>query len=209
MLNLEDICLVAVGSTKIHETQKAISVCQNHCKFKKSLYLTDAKENFKNCTKIAISKIKSINEYQKFIVKDLPEYLINTDCKFFLIINWDGFIVNPEAWTDEFYDYDYIGAPWPWLNHVCGNGGFCFKSLRFLKTQQFLFSTIDKDSVNNPEDLILSYYNRKRFSSFGCQYAPPEIAYRFSTEYGGYDNYKSFGFHDLKVNKQFQHFIYE
>ncbi len=40
---------------------------------------------------------------------------------FALVIQYDGFILNPDAWRDEFLDYDYIGAPW----------NFCSKMMRF------------------------------------------------------------------------------
>ena len=29
---------------------------------------------------------------------------------FVLTIQHDGFILNPDAWRDDFFDYDYIGA---------------------------------------------------------------------------------------------------
>ena len=31
-----------------------------------------------------------------------------------LLIQWDGFVVNPSAWSDEFLDFDYVGARWGW-----------------------------------------------------------------------------------------------
>ena len=30
-----------------------------------------------------------------------------------MLVHYDGFIVHPELWRDEFLAYDYIGAPWP------------------------------------------------------------------------------------------------
>ena len=27
--------------------------------------------------------------------------------------DYDGFVVHPECWRDEFLNYDYIGSPWP------------------------------------------------------------------------------------------------
>jgi hypothetical protein len=35
------------------------------------------------------------------------------DTEFAILVHEDGFIVNPECWSDEFLKYDYIGAPWP------------------------------------------------------------------------------------------------
>lgn len=44
------------------------------------------------------------------MVYELGDY-IETD--FVMLVHYDGFIVHPELWRDEFLDYDYIGAPWP------------------------------------------------------------------------------------------------
>jgi hypothetical protein len=37
---------------------------------------------------------------------------VHVDTEFAILVHEDGFIVNPECWSDEFF-YDYIGAPWP------------------------------------------------------------------------------------------------
>lgn len=207
MLNLNTISLVAVGSTRIEETRKAINICTNTCKFDNILYLTEKQnhEKDKGINYIDIDRINSKYDYQQFVVLNLPDILLNFNSSHFLIINWDGFIINTGAWTNEFYTYDYIGAPWPWLNNVCGNGGFCLKSKKFLNWQKQIFKDIDK--VNEPEDLVLSYYYRDEFQKLGCKYAPGKIGYRFSTEHGGYINYNSFGFHDFTYNPQFRYLI--
>lgn len=198
MIDLSNTTLICVGSTKIIETLKAIDICLNVAKFKQIKYFTDQDTPYT----FKINPLKSIRDYDNFIVKELPKYV---DSDFVLTIHWDGFIVNPNAWTDSFFDYDYIGAPWPWWNHICGNGGFCMKSKRFLETQKQLFDS--SYFVNDPDDVDLCVKNRQKFAQYGCIYAPPEIAYKFSTEYGGYDKYNSFGFHDFKVNPKFRELI--
>lgn len=49
-------------------------------------------------------------EYNYFIIYGLGQ-LIDTD--FALIVQNDGFVVNGDNWRDEFFEYDYIGAPIP------------------------------------------------------------------------------------------------
>ena len=40
-----------------------------------------------------------------------------------LKIEWDGWIIDASQWTDEFLHYDYIGAPWQYLDDWnVGNG---------------------------------------------------------------------------------------
>jgi hypothetical protein len=198
MIDLKNTTLVAIGSTKIEYTLKAIDICKKYANFYDIKYLTDADTEYT----IKINRLNSIREYDNFIIQKLPYYI---DSDFVLSIHWDGFIVNPYAWTDSFFEYDYIGAPWHWWNNICGNGGFCMKSKKFLETQKILFD--NNYIVNDPDDVALCVKHRNDFINKDCKYAPPNIAYRFSTEYGGYYNYNSFGFHDLRVNPQFKHLI--
>jgi len=198
VIDLTNTTLVVVGSTRVQENLKAIEICEKYCNFYKTIFFSD--QDVPN--KFAIPKMNSIREYDNFIVKQLPKHI---ESDFALTIHWDGFIVNPDAWTNDFFEYDYIGAPWPWWNHICGNGGFCLKSKKFFDTQKVLFN--ESYVVDDPDDVDLCIKNRQNFISLGCLYAPPQIAYQFSTEYGGYDNYKSFGFHDFKINPQFKYFI--
>lgn len=203
MLDLSNISLIAVGSTKIQETIKALDICCSHAKFKDITFFTDSILNHDTYKIVNIEKMNSIRDYDKFIIKQLP-YLIDSD--YCLTIHWDGFIVNIDSWTDAFLKYDYIGAPWPWYNNVCGNGGFCLKSKKFLHYQKLLANTID---INDPDDVLLCIRYRKYFLLNDCKYAPPSIAYKFSTEYGNYTINNSFGFHDFKYNPDFRKLIDE
>ena len=59
-------------------------------------------------------------------------------------MQWDSWIINPQQWTDQFLDYDYVGAPWLWHtdNYQVGNGGFALHSRQlanFLREYRELF----------------------------------------------------------------------
>jgi hypothetical protein len=201
MLELKNILLIAIGSTKIAETQKAIDICLSKSSFKDVIYFTDdssAKYRYE------IDKLNSIKDYDYFVLKKLP-FLINNKADYYLTIHWDGFIVNPKSWDSRFLQYDYIGAPWPWFNYICGNGGFCLKSQKFIETQ---IELIDELDTSKPDDVALCISSRQKFIARGCSYAPPEIAFKFSTEAGGYERFNSFGFHDFKYNLFFKSLIY-
>ena len=47
-------------------------------------------------------------EYNLFVLYSLAEF-ITTD--FVLIVQNDGWVLNGESWRDEFFEYDFIGAP--------------------------------------------------------------------------------------------------
>jgi hypothetical protein len=209
MLDLSSsVILVGLGSTRISETVQAIKFCQSQVKFHSTLYLTDSNIVDDTIETVAIDKIPTYSDYQYFVVKKLPSILLDAVSPdfegHFLFINWDGFIVNPNAWSSHFLNYDYIGAPWPWMNHIVGNGGFCLKSKKFIKSQLEIVNKIPKYPVLNNEDLELCIMLKPYFEESGCVYASPDIGYKFSTEYGEYLNNMSFGFHDFKCQPQFK-----
>tara|TARA_R100001377_G_scaffold84988_1_gene69865 strand:- start:1700 stop:2308 length:609 start_codon:yes stop_codon:yes gene_type:complete len=151
------------------------------------------------------SKKMTREECQEFTIKELNDY-IKTD--FMLLIQSDGFISNPNMWSDTFFDYDYLGARW-WHNDphikyakseniVCknsvGNGGFTLRSKKFLEEASKL--TYDGYS---PEDAFLCIKNYDTLTEAGIRFAPDHIADRFSLEPDGLrlggSLGRSFGFH--------------
>ena len=128
----------------------------------------------------------------------LPDTLIPTIVYWF---NLDGFVINPDKWSDEFYDYDYIGAPWekvdhsyldPWGKpHRVGNGGFSFRSKKLLdipKRAHIQFDVNWGDFYkhfgygNTAEDGNICVHNRHIYEQLGCKFAPVEVAAKFSHE---------------------------
>jgi hypothetical protein len=85
-------------------------------------------------------------DYSKWIIKNLP-YEIESD--YYLIIQWDGFIVNPDMWRNEFFNYDYIGG-----GNTLQNGGF---SLRKTSTMKKLSNIKYTDYFGN-EDSFYSLF---------------------------------------------------
>lgn len=163
-------------------------------------------------TWIKIDPIKVYNEdYSHITLKLCPEICVEEHN---LIIHPDGFAVNGEAWTDEFLEYDYIGACWG--DGTVGNGGFCLRSRKlydaFIK-MKIKNSTNDyQDYMNDsfyyvitesgekfiPEDNIICKVHREKLEKeYDIKFAPLYIANRFSIEH----NYssiwlgKSLGFH--------------
>jgi len=126
---------------------------------------------------------------------EVPKY-VNTS--HILTVQWDGWVTTPDLWTNEFLNYDYIGAPWPWHepNVRVGNGGFSLRSkklLDLLNTERRLFP------FQLPTDVAICCLYRPQLESFGIKFAPENLAWRFSVEHGNaiFDlNSPSFGFHD-------------
>ena len=78
-----------------------------------------------------IPPLKSIQDYNNILWYEVPKQVQTSH---FLTIQWDGWVINKESWTNDFLNYDYIGAVWPWYkeNRV-GNGGFSLRSTKLMK----------------------------------------------------------------------------
>lgn len=130
--------------------------------------------------------LHSIAEFNVFVNYQVPAYIPSG---FAMAIHEDGFPVNPSVWTDEFLQYDYIGAPWPDL--VVGNGGFNIESQRLMAIKPYLPR---EGALQTPSDNWLCRTHRAWLESQGIRFAPWELAKRFSTEC--VDIYSdSFGYH--------------
>ena len=147
--------------------------------------------------KVEIPNISSGEEYSKFVLHDLVQYI---DTEYVLIVQADGYIMNPSAWTDEFLDYDYIGAPWESHtgfrhipNHMkVGNGGFSLRSKKYLEYTRQLYQD-KKDLGIHPEDEFAIRKNYTEIVRNKIKLAPLLLARQFSVENQYYS--RQFGFH--------------
>lgn len=143
--------------------------------------------------------------YNDFIISRLVNYI---NCDYVLIVQTDGFIANPNNWREEFFSYDYIGAPWddrlqahyPYGSRV-GNGGFSFRSKHFLEIVAQNITNYDlnkQNGLNKNEDFFLCKTNGDFLKMLGIKIAPEDVAANFSIEepYGEhFDISNTFGFH--------------
>jgi Protein of unknown function (DUF5672) len=135
--------------------------------------------------------------------------VVTTD--FNLTVQADGFAVNPQAWDDQFWQYDYIGAPWPWMwgggpywpGPIVGNGGFSLRSRRLYQallelninwhvadwasdqrlTRREYYTPGPNGEKYLVEDILISLWYRDRLENqFGIRFCPPELANKFSVE---------------------------
>lgn len=188
---MPQVALRAVSSIAIPETLWAMERCIELVEFGTVELLTDqalhATHPLIRVTRI--EPVRSREEYSWFMLRDLARYV---DRPHVLVVQWDGFVINPNAWTAAFLEYDYIGAPWPQFDDHCnvGNGGFSLRSKRLLDV------TASSDfEGGHPEDIAICRAGRDLLEQRGMRFAPADIARSFSFERGPSDN--SFGFHGL------------
>ncbi len=163
------------------------------------LIFSDNPEKWGSFSVIKIDKISSFKEYNHILLSDLPLYL-RTD--FALIVQFDGFVINPSAFSDFFFNFDYIGAPWPagWIDKnqgpMVGNGGFSLRSRRLVEALKNLTDDIRFDI---PEDITICRFLRPMLEEYhSIDFAPIEVARFFSVELGGSKCNTPFGFHGLQ-----------
>jgi Protein of unknown function (DUF5672) len=189
-LELPSVTLCAVASVNLSATITAMVKCLENIKFYDAILFTDiAIDNaHPDINIIQIDHIGSINQYSKFLIEKLHNYIKSNHC---LIVQWDGFIVNFDQWDDEYIQYDYIGAPWPQFTdgRDVGNGGFSLRSRRLMEFCSKLPITDTK-----AEDVMICRENRTLLESQGMRFAPRTIAERFAYERGR-PACATFGFH--------------
>lgn len=207
---LNDITLIAVTSVEIERAANALLVSSESCTFGAIKLLSPTRPNILHRTieHVSIPPI-DFTGYSKFMIEELYKFV---DTDFCLVIQADGFVTNPSLWTNEFLDYDYIGAPWPdavqvhngSINQInfdrnrVGNGGFSLRSKKLLK----VCSQVKFDALKFPiksEDLIICHFLFEDMSKAGIKFAPVQLASRFSLE-SPKDRHvnslaSSFGFH--------------
>lgn len=184
---LNNVTLVCVDCVDSVAAKQAIDYCMETFMFYDVKLISD--ETY------PIKKITDLEMYSNFMIKELHRYVQSDFC---LVVQSDGFIVNPMAWSDDFLNYDYIGAPWWYDDLNVGNGGFSLRSKKFLNACKEL------DLENYfPEDDILCRKYRPYFESKGIVWPNELTASQFSWEGNAkYPKYNgSFGFHG-KSNKR-------
>lgn len=150
---------------------------------------------------LLINNCESYDQYNIDKLFNVHKYF-NTD--FILCVEFDSRIVNPLAWSDEFFKYDYIGAPWfqrlikPQYdkgtndrNRLVGNGGFSLRSHKLcgLLAEKY----VDRLPHGEAEDVSICQNIRDELEADGIKFAPYEVAERFSVENQRYDG--QFGAH--------------
>lgn len=132
--------------------------------------------------------IRSIEDYCRFMVKDLAEHIKTPHC---LVVQWDGYVINPKFWKEDYRQYDYIGAPWKADGQI-GNGGFSLRSKRLLEALRAEPFT----GPFTPEDEYICRHNRKRLEAdHGIRFCSPATGLLFSAEDIVYRG--QFGFHSF------------
>jgi len=196
-LNLPDVTLVVVD-TKSHQlTRVAVDKCLKVANFGDIHIHTNQSEHFKDLNhKHEINRIPVFKDKYAvgiYLWAMVPSIIQTSH---FLFIQWDSWIINPAAWTPEFLNFDYIGAPW-WYDdgYNVGNGGFSLRSTRMTQFVADNYCLYPHPFARNEDDLLCRAY-RGSLEHKGFKWAPAALAFRFAFERLIPEN-KPFGFHGI------------
>lgn len=195
MLSLPQVTLACVDTRLPRMALDAMIICMDQVQFGKALLftrpdhgLTDVPDTIQV---IELGNINSIEAYSRFLLKGMGPYLRTSHV---LIVQWDGYVLDPDMWRDAYMEVDYIGAVWPQYGdeHRVGNGGF---SLRSRKLLDALAS--DDIIASHPEDTCIARTWRTQLEQrWGIRFADENMAHQFAFERDR-QTLSSFGFHGL------------
>ncbi len=204
-IHLPQVTLYGADTIDVNRLLLAFSICEKYADFGAKKIFTKTDKDYVTESGIQIintDKISSLRDYNQFNLKHLNDFI---DTDFVMVAEHDGFILNPDAWSDEFLRYDYIGAPWEIDDKfVVGNGGFSIRSKKLLKLVQSdpaINLDIEKGRYGENEDWVIGVVMREYLEKNGIRFAPVELAKQFSFEANkvlGVEWTNQFGFHGLK-----------
>lgn len=195
MLNLQQVTLCCVDTRLPQMALDAMNTCMAKVQFGDALFFTCPNHGLTEVPSgirlIELDSINSIEAYSHFLLKSMGPYLQTSHL---LIVQWDGYVLDPSMWRDDYLEVDYIGAVWPQYKdeHRVGNGGFSLRSRRLLNAL-----TSDAIEAQHPEDVCIARTYRSLLEqNWGIRFADETMAHQFSVERER-QHASTFGFHGL------------
>jgi len=173
----------ALAQTALRNSQIAFPLAN-------SVVFSDVEDGWDKSDFIKIEPINSVHSYSEFLLKHAWKFV---KTEFFIVLQYDGFVLNGGSFSKTFLEYDYIGAPWPHFDfHKVGNGGFSLRSKRLMQEAEPLLKQQD---FLLPEDVLICRKHRRQLErESAIKFAPLSVAERFSQELS-VNNHPTFGFH--------------
>jgi hypothetical protein len=191
-VDLSRVTLIAVTSVDIENHVKALQYSCKNVKFGSvKLVCHEKPENLpEEISYYHIDRMSNINDWNHSIIYKLGDYI---DTEFALLIHSDGFVINPNSWREEFFDYDYIGAPWPIPNDnfsyrdingdlIRVGNSVSLRSKKLIDLAKQLNLEWKSFHGYYSEDGFICVNNRHIYKDHGCKFADIDVARYFSHE---------------------------
>ena len=196
-LRLPDVTLCCVDSAYYDLAAKALRTTLSKCEFARCLFMSDRDCGVAGADFVPIKRIASLAAYSNFMVHHLHEHI---DTSHALVMQYDGFVLNPAAWDPAFLTYDYIGPAVRLPGAIAGGiGGFSLRSRKLLAALRDdpLAKAYDAAHAPYAEDIAICCAMRRQLeSAHGIRFAPADVADRFAAEAIA-PTARTFGFHNL------------
>lgn len=186
------VTLICVDTVKPRIAERAMQSCLDQATFDDVKLLTN---DLSRKHAVAIPPINGVEGYSNFMIRELNKYVNTSHC---LVVQWDGYVLNANAWRDEFLKFDYIGSPWQNFQMLGGNGGFTLRSKKLL---QILANHPFGDNPH-PEDNYICQRHGQELQTMGVKFCGPEFSGWFSYEGRVWDN-NNWVSHHQEWNGQF------
>lgn len=189
MLKLNNITLICADTVNPAAAIASMQKSMSKVKFAKCVLCTNVDVQVDGIDIVLIPTLNSKEDYSKFIIFELYKHF-NTD--YCLIVQHDSSVLFPEAWQDEFLNYDVLGAAWLYTDgRNVGNGGFSLRSKRL----QTILGTDPNIKMYSPEDEVIGrLYRQYLEETHGIKYPTDDVADEFAFELRE-PRCKTFGFH--------------
>ncbi len=191
MLDLPGVTLCCVDTANHALAARALRLSAVGIRFARTLFFTDRRVEEPGIEVRTIAPLASRDDYSRFVLASMRDHV---DTPHLLLVQWDGYALNPAAWRAEFLHCDYIGAKWFWApeGQRVGNGGFSLRSRRLL------------DALRDPrivpteaEDVTIGRTYRTLLErDHAIRFATESLADQFAFE-AAYPIGLPFGFHGL------------
>ncbi len=193
----DQISYLIIDTSQYAMAQRALNESQRLFPLAKRIVFSDTADGWNATTLIQIPKITSIEEYNELV---LAEAWKHVETNFVQIIQWDGHVINPNAFRQQFLEVDYIGAVWPHhKKRRVGNGGFSLRSRKLMKAVDGLLSDVPDWRTIPEDELICRILGERLENEHGLTFAKGILAQKYSVEWNFEDNVVPFGFHGLAM----------
>ena len=135
MLELPEVTLCCIDTANHALALRAMRLSSSAVRFARTLFISDRDPGEAGIEFRSVAPITSRDDYSRFVLKSLLQHI---ETSHVLLVQWDGYVVNPNAWHADYLDSDYLGAKWFWHNDAMrvGNGGFSLRSRKLLAALQ-------------------------------------------------------------------------
>lgn len=126
-LQLPSVTLILADGLNAERGKKVIEHCKSLCDF----------GSVKLCTHLPVDsehrvEIMPLNSLVAYSIWCLTEMHKHIDTEFGLVVQRDGWILNPQSWNNDWLNYDYV-APLFVQHDDVGSGGFSMRSKKIME----------------------------------------------------------------------------